>query len=303
MIKKLAFLIILILTGKTTFSQGCSDAGFCSVGSLKHKPNNDSSNNTISVIVNNGVGDDNVFVSTWYLQYDRLVRKNFVFQAKINGNYASGNLGSVSGPGDLLLNIVAVKKLNTVWKLSGTLGIKVPLSNSDIEINTMPLPMQYQSSLGTFDAIAGITLSNNNWIVSTGYQHPLTTSNNNHYDRLKFPNFNTESYPPSYQLKRSADLLLKVGYNINAIKHLTISASILSIYHLKRDEFLNTINNKYKTIVGSEGLTVNAVLGAWYKKNKFSFGLITGRPFVVRDKRPDGLTRSIIVSPEIAFNF
>ncbi len=303
MIKKLAFLIILILTGKTTFSQGCSDAGFCSVGSLKHKPDSDSSNNTISVIVNNGVGDDNVFVSTWYLQYDRLIRKNFVFQAKINGNYASGNLGSVSGPGDLLLDVVATKKLNNSWKLSGTFGIKIPLSNSDIEINNLPLPMQYQSSLGTFDAIAGVTLSNNKWVVSTGYQQPLTTNNDNKYDRLKFTNFNTDSYPPSYQLKRSSDVLLKVGYNISAIKNLTISTSILSIYHLKRDQFLNTTNNKYETIVGSEGLTVNALLGIWYKKNKFSFGLITGRPFVVRDNRPDGLTRSIIVSPEIAFNF
>jgi hypothetical protein len=163
--------------------------------------------------------------------------------------------------------------------------------------------MQYQSSLGTYDAISGVTLSQTHWTISAGYQQPLTTHNNNEFDRLQYTNISTAIYPSSYKLKRSADMLLKVGYNLIAGRHFLISTSILSIYHLKKDEFLNKVSNKYILIDGSDGLTVNATVGIWYKKNKFSFGLITGRPFIVRETRPDGLTRSIIISPEVSYNF
>ena len=62
--------------------------------------------------------------------------------------------------------------------------------------------------------------------------------------------------------------------------------------------------NKPIELKGSEGITINGTAAVKYKlNNKFSIALSGGVPFVVRDIRPDGLTRKFVLSPEIIFNF
>jgi hypothetical protein len=58
-----------------------------------------------------------------------------------------------------------------------------------------------------------------------------------------------------------------------------------------------TIFGQRETISGSDGLTINGNLISAYsfnKKNSLELSLAT--PFVVRDIRPDGLTRSFVAS-------
>jgi hypothetical protein len=63
-------------------------------------------------------------------------------------------------------------------------------------------------------------------------------------------------------------------------------------------------SNKPIEITGSDGLTLNVTGAGWYSfSNKFSIGLLAGAPVVVRDIRPDGLTRSFTISTEFIFNF
>ena len=66
---------------------------------------------------------------------------------------------------------------------------------------------------------------------------------------------------------------------------------MLFIYHLGKDNFENTFG-KRETIIGSDGLTINGNLISAYRINsKNSLELSLATPFVVRDIRPDGLTR------------
>ena len=141
-------------------SQGCSDAGFCSIGSIKPNQINTSSNQRLTIGVTNGIGDENVYVLTPYIQYDNKLSKNWSIQAKITSNYASGNLGSVFGFGDFYVTGIYSKKMNQNWKIDYILSIKAPLNNSNLQEGNKHLPMQYQSSLGTIDAIAGLSFSN-----------------------------------------------------------------------------------------------------------------------------------------------
>ncbi|MGF2413571.1 MAG: hypothetical protein ACQUYJ_14665, partial [Ferruginibacter sp.] len=64
------------------------------------------------------------------------------------------------------------------------------------------------------------------------------------------------------------------------------------------------ISNSPIALNGSEGLTLNGTTALHYTINhKFSIGLLAGVPFVVRDIRPDGLTRKFVVSPEFILKF
>jgi hypothetical protein len=109
----------------------------------------------------------------------------------VTPNYANGNLGTAFGPGDIYLSASKSKLLKGNWNLTSTLGVKIPLSQSNISEAGMPLPIQYQSSLGTFDVIAGLTFSDKQWQFSVGYQQPLSGENKNSYlpESLQRPRF------------------------------------------------------------------------------------------------------------------
>ena len=66
--------IALTLDAKT---QGCSDAGFCSVGNLGHQPISKISQQKITVLLPAGVGDENVFVFKPAIQYDNQLNTRF----------------------------------------------------------------------------------------------------------------------------------------------------------------------------------------------------------------------------------
>jgi hypothetical protein len=99
--------------------------------------------------------------------------------------------------------------------------------------------------------------------------------------------------------------LLRAGYTIVANKEFNLKASLLGIYHLSKDTYIDgNISNKPIEINGSDGITLNGTFAASYTvSSKFSIAISAGLPFVVRDVRPDGLTRSFSFSPEIIYHF
>lgn len=165
--------------------------------------------------------------------------------------------------------------------------------------------MQYQSSLGTIDVIAGITLSNNKWAFAAAIQQPLTGTNGNTFLPIYWGTTEAAKYAPSNDFNRKADVLLRASYDVKSTKKWKVNVGLLSIYHVGEDTYIDgNVSNQPIALKGSQGLTLNGTLSVWYKtSNKFSFGLTAGVPFVVRDIRPDGLTRSFVASPEIIFHF
>ena len=165
-------ILLLLASGACTLGrlhgQGCSDAGFCTIGSLgQHSKNvSEEKRHKLSFMTGNGIDDENVYVFTPAIQYDYRLNKSWALQSKITANYANGNLGSAAGTGDLFMSATFDIRIKDKWRTSLLLGTKIPLNNGDIHAGGKPLPMQYQSSLGTADLLAGITISDSRWHFS-----------------------------------------------------------------------------------------------------------------------------------------
>ncbi len=306
--KCLSFVLgcLLVCAARSSFAQGCSDAGFCTVGSLHQLQAEVTGRHRLSIGFFAGVGDENVFVFTPSLQYDRQFNRMWSFQAKLTANYADGNLGNAVGPGDLFISGTKVFNPGAGWQWSATLGTKLPFNRSNLKKNGRSLPMQYQSSLGTVDAIAGLSVNGMGWQFSAGYQQPLTGSNLNGFLPAYWAdNSDADKYPSSLDLNRKADVLLRAFYEVTSGSKFQFGAGLLGIYHLGQDTYINaSISNSPIKINGSDGLTLNITGSARWRLSKgLQIGVIAGAPVVARDVRPDGLTRSFAVSPEIIWSF
>jgi hypothetical protein len=291
-------------------AQGCSDAGFCTIGPIKADNKSLSAKNEnghrISFLTSIGQGDEDVLVATPALQYDYYTKSGWNFQGKITANYANGSLSTEFDAGDIFLGVSRTRKLNSGWIVTPTLSLKIPLNASNLSSSGMPLPMQYQSSLGTFDAIVAITFSDKNWQFSAGYQQPLSGENKNGF----LPEFwngkpEANNYPPTFRFKRKGDILLRGSRHFTAGDNFSINAGLLGIYHLGEDEYTNPFEgNLIVPINGSDGITLNVTMGAyWQAGSRTRLGITGGVPLVVRDVRPDGLTRSWVIAPEISWSF
>lgn len=284
-------------------AQGCSDAGFCTIGALKQHGQADSIHQKITMLLPIGLGDQSVFVFSPGLQYDRILSASWAIQAKLTGNAASGDLGSAAGPGDLFLSTTYSIPAKTRWRTALTLGTKLPLSNANLKADGKSLPMQYQSSLGTVDLITGLSVNSLRWQFSAGWQQPLTSANSNTFLPGSDARPEALAYPPSNQFNRKADVLGRVAYTLVNQTKLNLNVGLLGIYHLGQDTYKDQTGRSL-SIVGSEGLTLNATLAGWYNLSpKVRIGFTAGMPLVVRDVRPDGLTRSIVFAPEISWSF
>jgi hypothetical protein len=288
-------------------AQGCSDAGFCTIGNLNQHVKDTALQNKqkLTLILSNGIGDENVYVFTPGIQYDYKLNSSWSVQGKITGNYANGNLGYASGFGDLFLSTTYSLPENNSWQTSFLFGTKLPLNKGDIHFGNKPLPMQYQSSLGTIDLLAGVTIANKKWLVSSAIQQPLTGSNRNTFLPEYGGTDQAKKYSPANDFNRKADVLLKTSYSLITKNKLDFNIGLLGIYHLGNDTYIDgNLSNKPIALAGSKGLTLNGTAVIRYQLNeKISFGLSGGVPFVVRDIRPDGLTRKFVLSPEFSFNF
>ncbi|MGB8192560.1 MAG: hypothetical protein WCF67_11610, partial [Chitinophagaceae bacterium] len=175
---------ILLFTGiSEIYGQGCSDAGFCTIGNLAASKHDTAAahRHQLKFISSFGVGDEDVFIFTPALEYNFRFSERFSVQSKLTVNYASGNLGTAAGLGDLYLSGTYNFKSETHWKTSATLGTKLPLNQGNLKEGNRSLPMQYQSSLGTVDLIAGVSLISTHWQFAAGWQQPLTGINRNNF--------------------------------------------------------------------------------------------------------------------------
>lgn len=129
--------IILFISGAFSIlyldAQGCSDAGFCTIGNLKPTAQNIAVKQKLSIGITNGVGDENVFVSTPSVQYDNQLSKQWAIQAKFTANYASGNLANVFGLGDLFVSGNYSTTNKQQWQTSYLVACKFPLNEGNLK--------------------------------------------------------------------------------------------------------------------------------------------------------------------------
>ncbi len=283
------------------YAQGCSDAGVCTMNSFK--PHNSDS----TVVVNNqfkigafvGKADNAILVYGSYVEYNRQLGNKLGLDAKLTTLAQQGNGISVMGLSDCFVNL----NYKAHEKLKLTIGAKIPLTNANRSLNNLPLPMDYQASLGTFDLIVGMGYEIKRMQVVVAIQQPLT-QNNNQFIASNYPlNAKLRTFQSTNTYERSGDVLLRVSYPVKINSKLKLTPSILPIYHLTNDRYTDEFKVK-REIKGSQGLTFNGNAYLDYEINSTNFlQLNVGMPFIARAARPDGLTRSFVANLEYRIKF
>lgn len=288
---KLTLVIIaLFISSSYTYSQGCGDAGACSIDAVKY-----SGEDSTSTLIKNqlriggaiGKAQFDVDIYTAYLEYSRSLSAKLSASVKLTSSIHTGALTTNSGLNDLYLS--GSYQFHKNFK--AILGVKLPLNQSDADKDGLDLPMSYQTSLGTTDLIAGIGFKKKAWAVSLAYQRPLIQNSNEFY-LSEYPIGTISSaYKSTYGYERKDDILLRVSYALNFMKKkLTFIPSVLPIYHLGNDTYINEANDRI-ALKESEGLTFNMNLFLQYHFNdKNSIEVSYGAPLISRKSRPDGLT-------------
>ena len=291
---------LLVLSIQISFTQGCSDAGFCTISSLKPSENDCIHANMKQLKVGSffGSADNSILVYGGYLEYNRQLNGKFGADIKLSSLAQNGNDISVFGLSDLFVNV----NYAPTPSLSLTLGTKIPLSGTDRTLDGLPLPMDYQSSLGTFDLIFGIGYQIKKFQLVAAIQQPLT-QNKNAFSHLLYPESSPlNAFQSTNQFERSGDVLLRFSYPIEVLKNVVLTPSLLPIYHLSEDRYFDGF--AMREIEGSQGLTLNGNLYIdWSLDEKSSLQLNAGMPFLFREARPDGLTRSFIATLEYKIKF
>ena len=299
--KKTIFLFILIFSHFIVSGQGCSDAGFCTVESFTpHSHDEDAiDKNRFKAGVSVGAADYDINVFGTYFEYSRFFNEKFSLDAKLTTLSQSGNDISTFGLSDIFVN--GNYKLGQ--RASFTLGAKIPLSDGNKMEDGLSLPMDYQSSLGTFDLVAGFGYTVGRVQLVAAIQQPLT-QNNNGFLAEEYPfDSRLRDFQSTNEFQRSGDVLLRASYPFNLGQKLKVIPSLLPIYHLANDKFTD-IDGIVQEIEGSEGLTLNWNVYLDYPINDTqNLQLILGAPFIVRDARPDGLTRSFVASIDYRISF
>lgn len=298
--KKLKFGIVLFFVTSFLHAQGCSDAGICSIGKAFQEETKTFKNSfEINSIL--GQGDGNVSIFTQTLSYTRKFSDQFSLGSRVTFNLANGNFGTRGQFGDAYLigNYQFKEKDNRQWSV--LLGWKFPFTTANAKINNVSLPMDYQASLGTFDLFLGTNLNYKAWDFNLTIQIPVFNNNKNSYfDELSVSN----DFPSTNLFERKSDALFRTVYTLKtANSKFLFKPNILFIYHLGEDTFENQFSNR-ETIKGSDGLTINGnLIGVYNINSKNSIELSAATPFVVRDVRPDGLTRSFVLGLNYRFLF
>lgn len=298
--KRKVLIIVWLLLINFAYSQGCSDAGICTInkgfqqGEITFKNNLE-----ISAIYSLGEADL-VYVSP-YVSYTKRFNKRYSFTAKVTFSSASGSFGTRSQFGDafLLGNYVFKENNNRQW--SALLGFKFPFTASNLKINGYSLPLDYQSSLGTIDVFVGTNYQYKKWNFNLALQLPVINLNKNSYFSEYAGN---DDFPSTNLFQRQPDALIRATYTIQTVnKRISFKPNLLFIYHLGEDSFENIFGQR-EQIKGSDGLTINGNFLASYKlTGQSQIELSLAAPFEVRTIRPDGLTRSFVAGLQYQYSF
>lgn len=305
--KKIILFASLIFISTYLIAQGCSDAGFCSLSVLKNNAQSSTLKNSISIGLNYGSGEQSTSTINPYVEYSNKFSKNVTLQAKFTSTYASGFLGNKFNVGDAYAFITWMpNKISEKTQLTFIHGFKIPLSSSnDKNADGKPLPLDYQSSLGTFDFISGVNvIVNKKWELNTGFQIPISNNNKNSFFPSDYTDTRSQKFIPTNLFVRKPDVLLRVGYYTQKPNSsFSIKPNLLAIFHVANDSYINKTGTRV-IISNSKGVTLNAsVVANKTFKNDTQLEFVAATPVVVRTARPEGLTRSAVLNIQYKISF
>jgi hypothetical protein len=302
------FCTFVLLISIHASGQGCSDAGFCTMGAMKpDQPFNKKIKLTLrSMELSFYRGTTTltpvVHVVTADMNFGLNSRTSF--QVKLPYQFITGRLANTSGMGDISLCFTKNLKTTEKYDVNLSLGTKIPTNGSDKSIEGRPLPMYYQTSLGTYDAIAGISLITKRWLFATGIQVPLN-ENNNQFVWSKWEDHPEKDYVNRYnqarELKRGTDVMVRVERNFRFARF-NFSLGLLPIYRITRDEIMPAAIRVKRD--DAQGLAMSGIFTTGYNFNvRSGVKALIGHKIVQRDFNPDGLTRELVTSFSYVYRF
>lgn len=308
-------LIIVILINGMAFGQGCSDAGFCTMGAMKpDQPFNKRvplKLRSVEVSFYRGTTTTSpvVYVGTIDMSFNIIDNKTF-FQIKLPYQAVTGNFGNTGGLSDISYCLTRNIYSSEEYNIGVTLGGKIPTNNSNLKDDRFdnPLPMYYQTSLGTYDAIAGISLVSRKWLFATGIQHPFNQNENQFTYDDWIPVYEggpdyVRTYAPSYELKRGTDIMFRVERNFR-YSRINFSVGLLPIWRITKDEIFDVNLNERVKLDGTLGMALSGIITAGYNFNvKSGIRLLLGHKITQRDVNPDGLTREMVSTLSYTYRF
>ncbi len=244
-----------------------------------------------------------IYVATADLSF-QLNSKNS-FQVKLPYQAVTGRLANTSGMGDISLCYTRNIKSTERYDINFSLGTKLPTNKSDKETNGLPLPMYYQTSLGTYDFITGISFITRHWLFATGIQVPLN-ENENQFLWEDWKGHEEEAYVNHYnqanKLKRGTDVMLRIERNFR-FSRLNFTLGLLPIYRINRDEITNPAGVRVQP-ENAHGLALSGIFTTGYNFNvKSGIKLLLGHKLIQRETNPDGLTRELVSSFSYCYRF
>lgn len=308
--KKLTSALMLFAACHFAYSQGCSDAGFCTMGAMKpDQPFNRKiqlrmRSMEVSFYRGTTTLTPIVYVATADMNFSLNAKTSF--QLKVPYHAVRGRLASTSSVGDLSLCFTRNLHSSEKGDFNFSLGTKIPSNRSDKTADGRPLPMYYQTSLGTYDFISGVSFITRKWLFATGIQVPLNKNDNQFLwgawaGSEEDPDY-IKQYSKSKELKRGIDVMLRVERNFR-LSRFNFSAGLLPIYRVTNDEITNPLGKREKPH-GAKGLALSGIATAGYSFNVHSgIKLLAGHSIVQRDNNPDGLTRELVTTASYYHRF
>lgn len=289
--------------------QGCSDAGFCTMGAMKpDQPFNKKIEMKLRSIELNFYRGTTTMTPVIYVataDFNFNLNSKTSFQFKVPYQAVTGRLANTSGTGDLSICFTRNVYAAPTFDINLSWGAKLPSNRSDKTEHGRPLPMYYQTSLGTYDLIAGVSRISRQWLFATGIQVPLS-ENHNRFLWEAWEGTGEEEYVLGYNqaksLKRGTDVMLRIERNFR-FSRLNFTLGLLPIYRITNDEVTNPKGIRIKP-EHAHGLALSGIFTTGYSFNvRSGIRLLLGHSIRQRQVNPDGLTREFVSTFSYYYRF
>ena len=291
-------------------SQGCSDAGFCTMGAMKPNQNfRKFKAKVVSVELGQyyGYTKFQTHVFTSYIDVNIGLGTKTSMQVKIPYTVVRGELGSAHSFSDISFSATRNVVRKDKYQINVTVGGKIPTNNGNLPSNIYDhkvMPMYYQTSLGTYDIVSGGSLITKKWLFAAGYQQPLNSNKNTFSHQLwTGEDPAATEYPNTINLKRGNDVMVRVERNFRSSKF-NGYVGLLPIWRINKDVATDPVTGARVTEPGSDGLTLNGLTGVGYNLSaRSSLKFLFAYAIHSRPHNPDGLSRIFVstISYEIRF--
>ena len=315
---RILIIAFFILFSYVSLAQGCSDAGFCTMGAMKpdqaYSRKIDFKLRSVELNYYHGKTTLSPVVTVFTADVAIGINDRNSLQVKLPYQMVSGNLAKTRGLGDISISASHIFPSTNSGNFGVTLGAKLPSGKSNLENRDTEfgpggdLPMYYQISLGTFDLVAGGSWINERWLFATGIQIPLIHQNENDFRWGQWPDYPKQDgylrkYDLANNLKRGTDIMFRVERNFRFVNY-NFSIGALPIYRITKDERFNFNTNERIKMDGTTGLALSILGSFGYQINvSNSVKLIYGHKLTQRELNPDGLTRKHVWSFSYVYRF